>query len=66
MTRLKHYLTPRRRRGYYRVVVAAAPLAAAYGVVAEESLPLWLALAAAVLGVGVAERNVNDDEHQAD
>jgi len=38
----------------YRVLTAAAPLAAAYGLVAEQELPLWLALAAAVLGNGVA------------
>lgn len=59
--RVKAFLTPKRRRGYYRVVVAAAPLAATYGIVAEEAVPLWLALGAAVLGVGVASGNVPDD-----
>lgn len=41
----------------YRILVAAAPLAAAYGLVTNETLALWLALAAAVLGTGLAAAN---------
>lgn len=41
----------------YRILAAAAPLAAAYGLVTNELLPLWLALAAAILGTGLAAAN---------
>ncbi len=41
----------------YRVVTAAAPLAAFYGLVSDEALPLWLAFVAAILGTGMAAAN---------
>ena len=42
-------------RGYlYRIVVAAAAVAAAYGLVTSEELAVWLALVATVLGTGTA------------
>lgn len=51
----------------YRVLTAAAPLAALYGIASDTELVLWLALAATVLGTGLAAVNtpapktVNDD-----
>ena len=52
------FLTPRVRKYVFRVLTAGAPLAAFYGLVSDESLPLILGFAAAVLGVGgeIAEK----------
>lgn len=41
----------------YRVVTAAVPLLTAYGVVADQMTPYWVALGAAVLGTGTAAAN---------
>lgn len=49
------------RRWLYRIVVAGCAIAAAYGVVNAEDVPLWTTLAAAILGVsagGLADANV--------
>jgi len=43
----------------YRVLLAALPLLTAYGVVAEEQVALFVGLAAAVLGVGLATVNTS-------
>ncbi len=43
----------------YRVLTAAVPLAVAYGVVGEQDAALWLAVAAAVLGTGLAARHTS-------
>lgn len=43
----------------YRIVTAAAPLLVAYGVVQESQVPMWIALAAAVLGTGTAALNTS-------
>lgn len=48
------WLTPRVRRYLYDVALTAAPLLVAYGALSESRAPLWLALAATVLGVGTA------------
>lgn len=45
------------RAWIYRVVTAALPLLTAYGVIAESKVPLIVALAAAVLGTGMAAAN---------
>jgi len=45
------------RAWIYRIVTALIPLATAYGVVAEQDAPLFVALAAAVLSTGLAARN---------
>ena len=52
--------SPEVRLWMYGILVALAALAVAYGVVTVEQGGLWLALAAAVLGVGnlIAARNV--------
>lgn len=47
------------RAWVYRVITAALPLLTAYGVVADETVPLYLALAAAILGTGLAARNTS-------
>lgn len=36
----------------YRIIVAAAPLAIAYGVIERETAGLWIGLGGAVLSVG--------------
>ena len=38
----------------YPVVVAVVALAGGYGLVADEMIPLWIALAASLLGAGTA------------
>ena len=40
------------RHWIYTIVAAVIALLAAYGVLGPDEVPLWLALAAAVLGVG--------------
>jgi len=43
------------RRALYPVIVAAVALLVFYGRLSAESVPLWLALAVAVLGIGGTE-----------
>lgn len=38
----------------YPVVVAVVALAGGYGMIADEMIPLWIALAASLLGAGTA------------
>lgn len=45
------------RAWIYRVLVAVSLVAAAYGWVSEEQAGLWLGVAAAVLGNGLATLN---------
>lgn len=47
------------RAWLYRVLVAVVPILTAYGVVAEEKAPLFVALAAAVFGNGLAAKNTS-------
>lgn len=55
--------SPEVRLWMYGILVALAAIAVAYGVVTVEQGGLWLALGAAVLGVGnlIAARNVPRD-----
>lgn len=46
---LRGILQPKVRRWIYGIVLATAPILGIYGIVAEEALPLWIALAEAVL-----------------
>ena len=48
------WLTPAVRRWAYGVITAAVPLLVIYGVIESETAPLWLALAASVLGTATA------------
>lgn len=45
------------RAWLYRVSTAGALLAAGYGLIAGDRLPLWIALAGAVFGTSVAAVN---------
>lgn len=47
-------LSEHTRAYIYRILVAVAAIATAYGVLASDEAPLWLALATAVLGGGSA------------
>lgn len=44
--------SPQTRKYIYGVVAAAIPLLVIFGVIAEDQVQLWLALAAAALGFG--------------
>lgn len=52
--RILTWLTPGVRRWAYAVITAAVPLLVAYGIVEDMTAPLWLALAASILGTGTA------------
>lgn len=55
------HLTEHHRRWVYGIVIAALPVLAAYGILGPEHAPMWVALAAAVLGVSssaLAAQNV--------
>ena len=42
------------RAWIYRVLTAAVPLVAAYGVIDQRTAALWVSLAGAILGTGLA------------
>lgn len=48
------------RRWLYGVAIAAVALAAAYGLITEETGALWVAVVAALLGLPVAAGNVTN------
>ena len=55
------HLTEHQRRWAYGIVITALPLLAAYGILGPYHAPMWVALAAAALGVsssGLAAANV--------
>lgn len=49
-----NWLTPQVRGWLYGVLTALIPLLITYGVVDQQSAPLWLALAASILGTSTA------------
>jgi len=55
------YLTPARRRRVYGIALAVVPLLVLYGILDEQSAPLWIALVSAVVVPGLAVAHVNDD-----
>lgn len=56
--RVAAWFAVERNRAYlYRVLVALGPLAVTYGLLSEEEVALWLAVAAQTLGVGLAARH---------
>lgn len=57
--RLAALFSERNRAYAYRILVAAGPLAATYGLLSKEEVALWLALAAQTLGVGLAARHTS-------
>lgn len=50
----KSLIPPHVRNRLYPVVLAAIALLGGYGLVADEMIPLWVALAGSLLGVGTA------------
>lgn len=48
------WLTPQLRAWLYGIVTAIVPLLTIYGIVDQTAAPLWLALAASVLGTSTA------------
>lgn len=55
--------TQKQRAYLYRVTTAAGLIASAYGLISNDDLPLWLGLAAAVLGTGTAAANTTTKEN---
>ena len=49
-----NWLTPQVRTWIYRVIIALVPLLIIYGVLDEQTAPLWIALAASILGTSTA------------
>ena len=47
------------RAWIYRILVAAVPVLIAYGVLDEATAAVWVGLAAAVLGIGLAVGNTS-------
>lgn len=57
--------SPKTRKYIYDVITAGSAVVALYGVASPENIPVWLFLAATVLGVSgstLARTNVPDDE----
>ena len=52
--RLAEWLTPTVRAWTYSVVIAIIAILGGYGVITDTLAPLWVALAAALLGQGTA------------
>lgn len=52
--RLAEWLTPTVRAWAYSVVIAIIAILGGYGVITDTLAPLWIALAAALLGQGAA------------
>lgn len=48
------WLTPQVRKWAYGIITAAVPLLVVYGIIEASTAPLWLALAASVLGTATA------------
>lgn len=51
---MTHFLTPAVRTWIYSVVTAVLAIIAAYGLISADEVPLWLTLAAALLGLGAS------------
>lgn len=51
--------TPAQRQWLYAVITALVPILVVYGIVDDNTVTLWLALAAAVLGTGTAFANTH-------
>lgn len=47
------------RHYVYKVLLAAQPLVAAYGIMSDQLSALWLSFASAVLATGLAVRNTS-------
>lgn len=68
--RLAEWLTPTVRAWAYSVVIAIIAILGGYGVITDTLAPLWVALAAALLGQGAAlahtpKRIIGDDSRDS-
>ncbi|WP_288766822.1 hypothetical protein [uncultured Varibaculum sp.] len=68
--RLAEWLTPTVRAWAYSVVIAIIAILGGYGVITDTLAPLWVALAAALLGQGAAlahtpKRIISDDSRDS-
>lgn len=61
---MSRYLTPAVRRWFYGIALAVVPLLVLYGILDEQSAPLWVALISAVVVPGLAIANVSDSERE--
>lgn len=52
-------MSEKKRAYFYRIAGSAATLAVAYGLVTDEKAALWVAAAAAVLGLPMAAANTS-------
>lgn len=52
-------MTEATRAYIYRVLLSAQPLIVAYGLATDEIAVLWLSVASAVLGTGLAVKNTS-------
>ena len=59
---MRTYLTPARRRWIYGISLAVVPLLVLYGIVDEQSAPLWIALVSAIVVPGLAVSHVNPED----
>lgn len=48
------WLTPQVRRWLYGILTAAVPLLVVYGILEADAAPLWVSLAASILGTATA------------
>ena len=48
------WLTPQVRAWLYGIITAAVPILTVYGIVDQTTAPLWISLAASVLGTATA------------
>ncbi len=55
-------MTESTRAYIYRVLLALQPIVVAYGVVSDTQAVLWLSVASAVLGTGLATLNTSTDK----
>lgn len=56
---MSKYFTERYRAYYYRLVTAVLPVLVAYGILAEETVPVWIGLFAALFGTSLATVNTS-------
>jgi hypothetical protein len=61
---IEWFSVQRNRAVIYRVLLALGPVAVAVGLLTEEEVAIWLAVAAETLGVGMAVANTSTKEQQ--
>lgn len=56
------WLTPQVRAWLYGIITALVPILTIYGIIDQSTAPLWLSLAASVLGTATALAHIPKDE----